>query len=59
MIAAHGVIYLLGVAWLTRFVGTDRVLAVGLYPFLAGDVLKSVVAVVAVSLLRTRGRLSR
>ncbi len=29
-----------GLLWLARFVGTSHVLAMGLYPFLAGDVVK-------------------
>lgn len=33
-------IYLLGLAWLSRFVGWGQVVAAGLLPFLAGDALK-------------------
>lgn len=40
-----GVIYLAGAAWLSRFVGVERVLAVGVIPFLFGDALK--IAIVA------------
>ena len=45
MVAAHIAIYVPGVTWLAQFVGSERVMAVGLYPFIAGDILKSVVAV--------------
>ena len=37
-------IYIPGVLWLTRFVGSDNVLAVGVYPFIAGDLLKILLA---------------
>lgn len=34
------VIYLFGVAWLVRFVGSEQVLAAGVLPFIPGDLLK-------------------
>ena len=37
-------IYIPGVLWLTRFVGSDNVLATGVYPFIAGDLLKVLLA---------------
>ena len=43
--AATAVLYAFGIAWLSRFVGWDRVLVTGVYPFLFGDVLK--IAIVA------------
>jgi len=39
-----------GLLWLSRFVGTERVLALGLYPFLPGDVVKIASAAVALPL---------
>ena len=38
--AGTAVIYLFGTMWLSRFVGWERVLAVGVLPFLFGDALK-------------------
>lgn len=40
MLLGNIVIYIPGLLWLVRFVGISKVLAVGLYPFLLGDVLK-------------------
>ncbi len=40
-------IYLPGIAWLSRFVGWDRVLQLGLIPFLIGDLLKVALAALA------------
>jgi biotin transport system substrate-specific component len=44
MILGNLVIYALGVAWLAKFVGWDKVLATGVLPFLAGDALKIALA---------------
>jgi biotin transport system substrate-specific component len=48
MVLGNAVIYLLGVSWLTRFVGSlageNGALAFGLYPFLLGDAIKAVAA---------------
>ncbi len=47
------IIYAFGVAWLSRFVGWDGVLAVGVTPFLFGDALKiAIVSVAAAGLPR-------
>jgi biotin transport system substrate-specific component len=46
MMIANLVIYALGLPWLTRFVG-GRALEFGLYPFLVGDVIKAVLAAIA------------
>jgi biotin transport system substrate-specific component len=43
ILAATALIYLLGVAWLAGFVGFERALALGVAPFLLGDVLKAAV----------------
>ncbi len=44
MVAGQGVIYALGLAWLSQFVPPERVLAAGLYPFIPGDIVKLVLA---------------
>lgn len=50
MIAGSVVIYLCGVAWLSRFAGWGNVLPAGVYPFVLGDLLKAVVASLAIPL---------
>ena len=40
-----GGIYLLGCAWLVQFVGFSQLLAVGVLPFVLGDIVKVVLAV--------------
>ena len=42
--AGNAVIYAVGLPWLALFVGTERVLAAGLVPFLPGDLVKIAVA---------------
>ncbi len=46
MVAGNLVLYALGLAWLSRFVGT-KAFALGLFPFLIGDALKIVLAAAA------------
>ena len=46
MIIGNVVIYLVGVTWLSRFVGWEAVLGSGVLPFLAGDALKIALATV-------------
>ena len=46
-------IYLPGIAWLSRFVGWDRVLELGLTPFVIGDLLKVVLAALALPIAWT------
>ncbi|MFQ5945846.1 MAG: biotin transporter BioY [Anaerolineae bacterium] len=43
----NGAIYLFGLAWLARFVPTDRLLLAGMLPFLHGDAIKLVLAALA------------
>jgi biotin transport system substrate-specific component len=44
MVTGHLLIYLFGVVGLSRFVGWERVLSLGVTPFLLGDVVKLAVA---------------
>ena len=44
MLIGNVVIYLCGVAWLANFIGFDKVFAVGVLPFIYGDVIKIAVA---------------
>jgi len=44
MLAGEVAIYALGLPWLARFVPAERVLDVGLMPFIAGDLVKLVLA---------------
>ncbi|MFN0151327.1 MAG: biotin transporter BioY [bacterium] len=39
-LVSHGVIFVAGLAWLSRFVGAEQVVATGLVPFLPGEALK-------------------
>jgi biotin transport system substrate-specific component len=47
MLLGTGVIYLFGLPWLAQFTGWDKVLQLGLFPFIPGDILKAIVAAVA------------
>lgn len=40
MVVGNVVIYIVGICWLAAFVGARRVLALGVFPFLAGDLVK-------------------
>jgi len=40
MLVGNVLIYLPGLFWLTGFVGWEKVLAVGFYPFIVGDFIK-------------------
>ncbi len=44
MLLGNAVIYAFGLPWLAFFAGVGRVLPLGLYPFIAGDLLKSILA---------------
>jgi len=45
MIIGNFLIYLPGLLWLSRFVGWEKVLSVGFYPFIVGDIIKSLLVV--------------
>ncbi len=44
MVLGNVVIYTFGLLWLARFVGTEKVLALGLWPFVPGDLGKILLA---------------
>jgi len=44
MFIANILLYIPGLFWLAKFVGFDKVLAVGLYPFIIGDIIKIILA---------------
>ena len=46
MLLGNLVIYIFGLPWLGRFVGYEKVLPLGLYPFIIGDVLKIAIAAI-------------
>lgn len=48
IIVGNVIIYIFGLFWLARFVGESQVLQLGLYPFLIGDLLKILLAIVLV-----------
>ena len=41
-------VYLPGLAWLAQFVGTDKMLTFGFWPFILGDLVKLAVVALAV-----------
>lgn len=55
-LAGEAAIYLLGVPWLALFIGADRALIGGLYPFLPGDALKALLAAIVLPSVRTAVR---
>lgn len=50
MFAGNAVVLFFGAAWLARFVGVERAFALGVAPFLAGDVVKTLIAAVLLPL---------
>lgn len=63
MFLGNVAIYALGLLWLARFVGGERVLASGLLPFIPGDLLKLILATMFLppgwKLLRWRMKMER
>jgi biotin transport system substrate-specific component len=51
MLVGNGIIYMLGVGWLTSLIGWDKAVQFGLLPFLYGDALKLIIAAVGVPYL--------
>jgi biotin transport system substrate-specific component len=49
-------IYLVGLPWLATFVGIHRVLPLGLYPFVFGDLVKIISVTVILTLIQRRRR---
>lgn len=47
MLAASGVVFACGLAWLARFLPASHLLAAGLLPFVPGDVVKATLAALA------------
>jgi len=45
LIIGNLIIYVFGLVWLARFVGETQVLQLGLYPFLAGDLVKVILGI--------------
>ncbi|GBC99337.1 Biotin transporter BioY [bacterium HR17] len=52
LLLANAVIYAIGLPWLAAFVGADKVVAMGLLPFVPGDLIKAVAAASSVVALR-------
>jgi biotin transport system substrate-specific component len=48
LVIGNTIIYIFGLVWLARFIGESQALQLGLYPFLAGDLLKISLGVVLV-----------
>ena len=46
MAVGNVIIYLCGLCWLASFVGINRVFALGLYPFIPGDLVKLIIATI-------------
>ncbi|HHE04680.1 MAG TPA: biotin transporter BioY [candidate division WOR-3 bacterium] len=44
MLIGNGIIYIFGLSYLSKFVGYNNILSMGLYPFLIGDVFKIILA---------------
>lgn len=47
MLLGTAVIYLCGLPWLAQFTGLEKVLQLGFFPFIPGDILKAIIVAVA------------
>ena len=47
MLIGTATIYLFGLPWLAQFTGIEKVLQLGFFPFIPGDILKALVAAIA------------
>ncbi|HDN79156.1 MAG TPA: biotin transporter BioY [Chloroflexi bacterium] len=47
MLIGNLLIYLFGLSWLAHYVGLGKVLALGFYPFIPGDLIKLIIATAA------------
>lgn len=56
MTALHALLLLLGAAWLARYVGSRRAIALGVTPFVPGALVKSALVVLAARALPGRPR---
>jgi biotin transport system substrate-specific component len=56
LFAAGLMIVLCGAAWLSHLIGVQRAVAVGVVPFIAGDLVKVALATAAVTLAASRAR---
>ena len=59
MAAGNAVIYIFGALWLAKYMPLSGALAIGVYPFLAGDALKIGAAASAMALVRSISRFGR
>jgi biotin transport system substrate-specific component len=50
MILGNAVLYGFGLGWLTFLMGMDNAFAIGLYPFIVGDLIKAVIAAMVLPL---------
>jgi len=49
ILIANFAIYIPGLLWLAKFVGLSKVLTIGLYPFIIGDILKTSLVILILS----------
>mgnify|MGYP001394026882 FL=1 len=54
MLAGTAIIFILGIAWLSTFIGFEKAIAAGLIPFLLSEGLKISLAVIIMPLLWKR-----
>lgn len=52
MFIGNAIVYMPGLLWLARFIGIEKALISGLYPFIIGDILKVIAAGAIVSFVK-------